>query len=387
MTRISPRRFEKQIERIARAGWKTIGLSEVIACASGSRVAAPNELAITFDDGYRGLRDYAFPVLGRHGFRATCFVITDYAGRLNRWDVAYGGRRFAHLAWRDMRAWQGRGIEFASHTATHPRLTRCSSEQVRGELVRSRIAIERELGVSSRRGELSVRSVWREGRAARARGGVCGGIRHRASVERERDGDRARAGVSVGADDAGRGGAARAGARGGGDCESMRDRDDAASGAGEFLAWAHDRQQREHALATDQRLEHCSALEPSFSLCSLPRFHSTHGNAKNYGRLLALCVMVVCSVGVCRHATSTIAHVDSSADRQFAVLASWQLIGVLRLWMYAFEHSRASGSSGESTPSLSPASRTPLSSWRYRRVADGNDGLTSGRCALLLPTD
>jgi peptidoglycan/xylan/chitin deacetylase (PgdA/CDA1 family) len=149
VTRISPRRFAKQIERIARAGWKTIGLSEVIACAIGSRVAAPNELAITFDDGYRGLREHAFPVLEMHGFRATCFVITDYAGRLNRWDVAYGGRRFAHLAWRDMRAWQGRGIEFASHTATHPRLTRCSSEQVRGELSRSRAAIVSELGVET----------------------------------------------------------------------------------------------------------------------------------------------------------------------------------------------------------------------------------------------
>jgi peptidoglycan/xylan/chitin deacetylase (PgdA/CDA1 family) len=138
VTRISPHRFAKQIERLARAGWKTLGLNEVIACAIGERVAAPNELAITFDDGYRGLREHAFPVLEAHGFRATCFVITDYAGKLNRWDVAYGGRRFAHLAWRDMRAWQGRGIEFASHTATHPRLTRCSSEQVWGELERSR---------------------------------------------------------------------------------------------------------------------------------------------------------------------------------------------------------------------------------------------------------
>jgi peptidoglycan/xylan/chitin deacetylase (PgdA/CDA1 family) len=149
VTRISPRRFEKQIERLAMAGWKTLGMEEVIACAIGERVAAPNELAITFDDGYRGLREHAFPVLEAHGFRATCFVITDYAGKLNRWDVAYGGRRFAHLAWRDMRAWQGRGIEFASHTATHPRLTRCSSDQVREELWRSRVAIARELGVET----------------------------------------------------------------------------------------------------------------------------------------------------------------------------------------------------------------------------------------------
>ncbi|MDB4909994.1 MAG: Polysaccharide deacetylase [Gemmatimonadetes bacterium] len=149
VTRISPKRFARQIERVARAGWKTLALDEVIACAIGERVAAPNELAITFDDGYRGLREHAFPVLEAHGFRATCFVITDYAGRLNRWDVAYGGRRFAHLAWRDMRAWQGRGIEFASHTATHPRLTRISELGVYEELDRSRRAIARELGVET----------------------------------------------------------------------------------------------------------------------------------------------------------------------------------------------------------------------------------------------
>jgi peptidoglycan/xylan/chitin deacetylase (PgdA/CDA1 family) len=149
VTRISPRRFEKQIERLAKAGWRTLGLDEVIACAIGERTAAPNELAITFDDGYRGLREHAFPVLEAHGFRATCFVITDYAGKLNRWDVAYGGRRFAHLAWRDMRAWQGRGIEFASHTATHPRLTRCSSDQVREELSRSRADMAGRLGVET----------------------------------------------------------------------------------------------------------------------------------------------------------------------------------------------------------------------------------------------
>lgn len=149
VTRISPRRFAKQIERLARAGWRTLGLDEVIACARGDRPSAPNELAITFDDGYRGLREHAFPVLEAHGFLATCFVITDYAGELNRWDVAYGGRRFAHLAWRDMRAWQGRGIDFASHTATHPRLTRIGDLGVYAEVDRSRRAIREALGVET----------------------------------------------------------------------------------------------------------------------------------------------------------------------------------------------------------------------------------------------
>ncbi len=141
VTRLSPRRFARQMHRLAAAGWTTISLDEVVACARGERTLGPRELAISFDDAYRGLRAHAFPVLEEIGFTATCFVITDFAGRLNRWDVAYGGRRFAHLAWRDMRRWQERGIEFASHTATHPRLTWLPAADVARELAESRRAI------------------------------------------------------------------------------------------------------------------------------------------------------------------------------------------------------------------------------------------------------
>lgn len=148
VTRLSPRRFARQVERLAERGWRTLSLAELVACARGARAARPGELAITFDDAYRGLREHAFPVLRAHGFGAVCFVITEFAGRLNRWDVAYGGRRFAHLAWRDMRAWQGRGIEFASHTATHPRLTWLPETEAARELAASRAALERALDVA-----------------------------------------------------------------------------------------------------------------------------------------------------------------------------------------------------------------------------------------------
>jgi peptidoglycan/xylan/chitin deacetylase (PgdA/CDA1 family) len=146
VTRLSPRRFARQMERFARAGWTSLTLDQLAACARGERVAGPKELAITFDDAYRGLREHAFPALESLGFSATCFVITEYAGRLNEWDVAYGGRRFAHLAWRDIRKWEGRGISFASHTATHPRLTWLDESAVRREMHRSRIAMTAALG-------------------------------------------------------------------------------------------------------------------------------------------------------------------------------------------------------------------------------------------------
>lgn len=150
VTRLSPRRFARQMERFARDGWRSLTLDELVACARGERAARPKELAITFDDAYRGLREHAFPVIESLGFSATCFVITEYAGRLNEWDVAYGGRRFAHLAWRDVRKWEGRGIAFASHTATHPRLTWLADAEVHRELARSRAAMTAALGHAAR---------------------------------------------------------------------------------------------------------------------------------------------------------------------------------------------------------------------------------------------
>jgi len=146
VTRLSPRHFASQVEALARDGWRGMSLDEFAAAVRGERVPHPRELLFTFDDAYRGLREHAFPVLRDAGFHATCFVITEYAGRLNRWDVAYGGRRFAHLAWRDMERWSGQGIAFESHTATHPRLSWLDEPRMSDELVRSRAALHAALG-------------------------------------------------------------------------------------------------------------------------------------------------------------------------------------------------------------------------------------------------
>lgn len=148
VTRLSPRQFAAQMHALARAGWRGIPLDEFAACVRGERPAADRAALITFDDAYRGLRDHAFPVLRDLGFGAACFVITDYAGRLNRWDVAYGGRRFAHLTWRDMERWQAHGIAFGSHTASHPRLPWVDDGRLHDELARSRGTITDALGMT-----------------------------------------------------------------------------------------------------------------------------------------------------------------------------------------------------------------------------------------------
>src|SRR3982750_705355 len=137
-------RARSRTARVARGG----SAARAPATARGERRLLDRELLITFDDAYRGLRDFAFPVLRDAGFSAVCFVITEFAGRLNRWDVAYGGRRFAHLAWRDIERWNARGIAFESHTAAHPRLSWVDDHRLATELSGSRATLQAALGVA-----------------------------------------------------------------------------------------------------------------------------------------------------------------------------------------------------------------------------------------------
>ena len=176
VTRLSPRRFATQIASLALDGWRGISFAEFVATLRGERPAGDRELLITFDDAYRGLRDHAFPVLRDVGFGAVCFVITDYAGRLNRWDVAYGGRRFAHLAWRDMEQLRMRGIAFESHTATHPRLSWMDDRRLFDELSRSRRAIAAALGAPASAIAYPFGAVTRRVMAAAARAGYAIGF-------------------------------------------------------------------------------------------------------------------------------------------------------------------------------------------------------------------
>jgi peptidoglycan/xylan/chitin deacetylase (PgdA/CDA1 family) len=146
-TRIGPRVFRRQVEALARAGYRSLGSAELRERLAGPLLPGPDaEVVFTFDDGYAALARHAFPVLAEHGYRALVFVISDYVGRDNTWDVQYGWRRFAHLDWDDLARWQERGIEVHSHGATHARLTWLPDAQVADELGRSRETIGRRLG-------------------------------------------------------------------------------------------------------------------------------------------------------------------------------------------------------------------------------------------------
>ncbi len=151
VTRVARSVFARQVRALVRAGWRTLTLDEFATRLRRSVVAPGNEFLLTFDDGYASLAGLAYPVLADAGLTATTFVITDFVGRANAWDVRYSWRRPVHLDWPTIEQWRGRGFAFASHTASHPRLTWLDDDRVADELGRSREALVQRLGADAGR--------------------------------------------------------------------------------------------------------------------------------------------------------------------------------------------------------------------------------------------
>lgn len=145
-TQLAPHVFRRQIETLARLGYRALGSEELARAVGAHAAAGARAVVFTFDDGYAGLAEHAFPVLADHGFRALVFVITDFVGAWNTWDVQYGWRRFPHLSWDELGRWRERGIEVHSHGATHARLTWLPDAEITDEFGRSREEITRRLG-------------------------------------------------------------------------------------------------------------------------------------------------------------------------------------------------------------------------------------------------
>lgn len=154
VTRVSITVFRRQMETLARSGWRTLTLGQFATHALNADSPFPiphSAFLLSFDDGYASLAVNAYPVLSDLGFTATTFLITDFVGKTNSWDVSYALRRLKHLDWPTIERWRARGFEFQSHTARHARLTWLDDAGVTDELGRSRQELVRRLGAAAGR--------------------------------------------------------------------------------------------------------------------------------------------------------------------------------------------------------------------------------------------
>lgn len=144
ITRISPTYFKRQIELLARSGYQTISFHELFQ----KDFSNPDrkKIILTFDDAYQSIYQFAFPILKTYHFTASLFVISDFVGCHNQWDIHLGWRKFKHLDWKEINVLVQAGWEIGSHSSTHPDLRKCSDERLLDELLNSRVKIKKQTG-------------------------------------------------------------------------------------------------------------------------------------------------------------------------------------------------------------------------------------------------
>jgi len=131
---VSPQSFKRQMDFIARHGYQVISLEELVNALSRKKNLPRKTVVITFDDGTEDVYQYGFPILKKHGFPATIFVISHSMGRPG------------FLSWGQINEMQRSGIDIGSHTKTHVFLPKVDDKKLWQEIFESKQEIQSRLG-------------------------------------------------------------------------------------------------------------------------------------------------------------------------------------------------------------------------------------------------
>lgn len=140
-TAIAPKVFAEQMRAISESGAEVISLDRYLAAQSGLTQLPPRSVILTFDDGFQDFAEIAWPEMRRFGFCPIVYLPTGYVGGVEGWRGISNPPR-PLMGWDTIRALAGQGVEFGSHTVSHPNLDSVEDERLADELNQSHKVIE-----------------------------------------------------------------------------------------------------------------------------------------------------------------------------------------------------------------------------------------------------
>jgi peptidoglycan/xylan/chitin deacetylase (PgdA/CDA1 family) len=108
---VVPEVFAVQMQALADWGYETITVKQLVAAITEGAPLPPRPIVITFDDGYYGVYENAFPIMQEHGFVGVAYIV---ANRLK----SHGFMGVPQLDEMTAAGW-----EVGSHSYTHSDLT------------------------------------------------------------------------------------------------------------------------------------------------------------------------------------------------------------------------------------------------------------------------
>jgi len=141
---VTPTRFDEHVRMLASWGFVGVTIGDVARWQRGEQSLPPRAVAITFDDAYVSVADYALPILAAHRWPSTVYVVSAHVGGSNAWDSA--APRGAILDKTALRNMSESGVDIGSHTRHHTRIRGLDDAKALDELRGSRLELESMLG-------------------------------------------------------------------------------------------------------------------------------------------------------------------------------------------------------------------------------------------------
>ena len=137
---VSPSAFARQMAAMSLLGFQGKSMGDLLPYLNGTKRG--KVFGITFDDGYENNLRCALPVLSRHGFSSTCYVVANQVGKTNSWDMERGVVQVPLMNAQQLQAWVDAGQEVGSHTLNHANLETLSAPEQAIEIIQSKTQLE-----------------------------------------------------------------------------------------------------------------------------------------------------------------------------------------------------------------------------------------------------
>jgi peptidoglycan/xylan/chitin deacetylase (PgdA/CDA1 family) len=145
---IAPDAFAAHMRALERSGHHAIAIDALVDWLEGGAALPSGAILVTFDDGFRGVRDHALPVLEKLGWPFTVFLVSDLIGHDDAWTRSSNpdGVTYPLLDAGEIGDMQRRGVSFHSHTRSHASLPTLDDAALVDQLAGSRSRLAALLG-------------------------------------------------------------------------------------------------------------------------------------------------------------------------------------------------------------------------------------------------
>jgi peptidoglycan/xylan/chitin deacetylase (PgdA/CDA1 family) len=143
---VAPEDFDAQLRWLRHEGYTGLTVSEFAKCSiDGAHALPARPIVLTFDDGFSDFAEQAAPILRRHGFVATLYVVAGLVGGASTWLDA-DDAQLPLLDWAMLRQLQSDGIEIGAHGMSHRALDGLSDLELRTEISEPIGILSQQLG-------------------------------------------------------------------------------------------------------------------------------------------------------------------------------------------------------------------------------------------------